>query len=277
MLTVPSDPLVELHYEDTGGPGRPVVLVHGWPLSGAAWAEQVPALAAAGYRVVTYDRRGFGRSASPTGGYDYDTLAGDLRALVVALDLHDAVLVGFSMGGGEVARYIGRFGEDRVGAAVFAGAVPPYLYASSDNPAGVIDDAAIADMEEALRSDRDDFLDGFVTQLFSAGDELTVTEAQRLAALELCHQSDEGAALACIGAFARTDFRNDIGRVTVPTLVIHGDTDGIVPLEASGTRTHKEIEDSRLHVVEGGPHGITTSHADEVSEALLDFLVSLRT
>lgn len=275
-FTVSSDSPVELHYEDTGGRGRPVVLVHGWPLSGEAWSAQAPALVDAGYRVVTYDRRGFGHSTKPTDGYDYNTLAGDLRALVTGLDLQGAVLVGFSMGGGEVARYVGRFGEDRVAGLVFAAAVPPCLYAKADNPEGPLDDDAIGEMQDGLRAGREEFFDGFTRQFFSAGDTLAVTEAQRRAAVELCLQSDQTAALECIGSFSRGDFRNDISRVTVPTLVIHGDADGIVPFEASGSRTHHDIEGSRLHVVEGGPHGINTSHAEEFTRTLLEFLAALR-
>ncbi len=271
MPTVAVDQDTELHYEDRGQ-GRPVVLIHGWPLSGAAWQPQVPALLDAGYRVLTYDRRGFGESAKPETGYDYDTLATDLAALLTELDLHQVTLVGFSMGGGEVVRYLSRHGSDRVHSAVLAAAVPPYLYQADDNPDGGLDDTAIAEMEGGLREDREAFFDQFMTAFFSAGDDLMVTEQQRQDALSLCRQSGETAALACIGAFARTDFRGDLQRVTVPTLVIHGDADGTVPFEVSGRRTHETLGSGQLHVVSGGPHGINTSHTEEFNRALLGFL-----
>jgi pimeloyl-ACP methyl ester carboxylesterase len=159
---------IELYYEDHGS-GSPVVLIHGWPLSGRSWEDQVPALVEAGYRVVTYDRRGFGKSSQPFGGYDYDTFAADLDALLTHLDLRDATLVGFSMGGGEVARYIGRYGSDRVAKTVLAAAVPPYLYQSDDNPEGGLDDATIQQFKDGVRGDRIAFLDGFTTDFFTAG------------------------------------------------------------------------------------------------------------
>ena len=169
MLTVGTDngTPVELHYDDVGA-GRPVVLIHGWPLSGRSWESQVPALVEAGYRVVTYDRRGFGASSQPWDGYDYDTFAADLDALMNHLDLRDAALVGFSMGGGEVVRYLASYGSDRVGKAVLASAVPPFLYKTDDNPDGGLDDATIATMEAGVRSDRIAFLDGFCTSFFTA-------------------------------------------------------------------------------------------------------------
>lgn len=274
-LTTDSDAPVELHYEDTGGHGRPVVLVASWPLGGESWSEQVPALVDAGYRVVTYDRRGFGRSQKPDSGYDYDTLAEDLRGIITGLDLQGAVVVGFSMGGGEVARLVGRFGEDLLAGTVFAASVTPCLYSSADNPTGPQTDEAITEMQDGLRGGRDAFFDGFTTTFFSAGDELKVSESQRRSAIDLCLQSDQQAALECIDAFSRTDFRNDLSRVTVPTLVIHGDADGIVPFDASGALTHRAVEGSTLHVVAGGPHGINVSHPDEFNEVLLGFLNSL--
>jgi non-heme chloroperoxidase len=274
-LTVPGDSPIELHYEDTGGPGRPVVLIHGWPLSGRAWSAQVPALVEAGYRVITYDRRGFGQSDQPPEGYDYDTLAGDLRAVITDLDLHAAVLVGFSMGGGEVARYVGRFGDDDLAGVVFAAAITPCLHQKTDNPSGPMTDEAVTELQDGLKAGREGFFDGFMRTFFSAGDELKITEQQLEDTLPLCHESDQTAAVECIDAFSTTDFRNDISRIGVPTLVIHGDSDSIVPLEVSAELTHKAIEGSTLHVIEGGPHGINTSHADEFTQALLDFLGSL--
>lgn len=262
----------KVHVEDTGGPGRPVVLIHGWPLSGASWSEQVPALTAAGLRVIAYDRRGFGRSDKPRGGYDYDTLADDLDALLTELDLHDVSLVGFSMGGGEVARYISKHGEERLHSVVFAAAVPPYLPKTDDNPDGPLDDATANTMKSGLEGDRDSFFDGFVTQFYSAGDDLMVTEAQRQEAIALAQQSDQRAALGCMAAFGSTDFRADLPKVTVPTLVIHGDRDGVVPFEGSGARTHKAIAQSELVVIEGAPHGCNVSHAVEFNTVLVNFL-----
>jgi non-heme chloroperoxidase len=253
------------------GEGRPVVLIHGWPLSGEAWSEQVPALRDAGYQVIAYDRRGFGQS-DPGDGYDYDALADDLHNIISDLDLSDVTLVGFSMGGGEVARYVSRHGQDRLHSVVFAAAVTPSLMRSEDNPDGPLTQEAAAEMREGVESDRDAFFDGFVTTFFSAGDELKVSEEQREAAIALCRQSNQEAVLGCMEAFATTDFRGDLAEVRVPTLVIHGDSDAIVPFEGSGKRTHETIEDSELVLVEGGPHGLNVSHAKEFNAALLAFL-----
>lgn len=262
----------KVHVEDTGGAGRPVVLIHGWPLSGEAWKDQVGPLAAAGFRVIAYDRRGFGRSDKPGGGYEYDTLAEDLNGVLDELDLSDVTLVGFSMGGGEVARYIAKHGEDRLHSVVFAAAVPPYLAQSDDNPDGPLDDETAEQMASGLKDDRDSFFDEFTTQFFSVGEELKVTEDQRQEAVSLCHQSDQTAALGCMEAFATTDFRDDLPKVTVPTLVIHGDGDGTVPFEGSGKRTHEAIPHSELVVISDAPHGLNVSHAGEFNSALLTFL-----
>jgi non-heme chloroperoxidase len=263
---------VKIHVEDTGGEGRPVVLIHGWPLSGASWQDQVPALVQAGYRVVSYDRRGFGQSDKPRGGYDYDTLADDLAALLDGLDLRDVTLVGFSMGGGEVARYVARHGEDRLHSVVFAAAVPPYLLQTDDNPDGPLTEDAAKEMEDGAKGDRDAFFDQFTTQFFSAGGQLKVTEQQRQEAIALCRQADDRALIGCMQAFGTTDFRDDLTKVTVPALVIHGDGDATVPFEGSGKRTHEALAHSELHVIEGGPHGINVSHADEFNRVLVDFL-----
>ena len=264
---------IELHYEDYGS-GKPVVLIHGWPLSGRSWEAQVPALVAAGHRVIAYDRRGFGGSSQPWSGYDYDTLAADLNELMTQLDLQHATLVGFSMGGGEVARYISTYGTQRVAKAVFAAAVPPYLYKSADNPEGGLNDATIAGFENGLGADRIAFLDGFSTGFFSAGGTLKVSEAQRNYALDIAAIASPKGTLDCIHAFAHTDFRADLAKVTVPTLVIHGDSDAIVPFEVSGARTHKAIAGSTLVLVKDAPYGFNLSHAAEFNKGLLDFLAS---
>ncbi|SEP85949.1 Pimeloyl-ACP methyl ester carboxylesterase [Devosia sp. YR412] len=263
---------IALHVEDTGGTGRPVILIHGWPLSGKAWEKQVPALSQAGYRVITYDRRGFGQSEKPQDGFDYKTLANDLSDIIKDLDLKDVTLVGFSMGGGEVARYIADHGEDRLHSVVFAGAVPPYLMQGPDNPEGPLTKEKAGEMEAGLKADRAAFFDQFTKDFFSAKGVLKVSEADRQKAIALCQQSDQTAALGCMKAFGTTDFRDDLKKVTVPTLVIHGDSDGIVPLEGSGQRTHQAIASSKLVVVKDAPHGFNASHAEEFNAELIDFL-----
>jgi non-heme chloroperoxidase len=262
----------KVHVDDSGGSGRPVVLIHGWPLSGESWSEQVGPLRDAGYRVVAHDRRGFGRSDKPSKGYDYDTLADDLESVIDELELTDVTLVGFSMGGGEVARYLAKHGEERVRSAVFAAAVPPFLLQTDDNPDGPLTEDAAAEMTHGLESDRDTFFDGFTRDFFSANGVLKVTEQQRQDAIALCNQSDQKAALGCMEAFGTTDFRDDLTKVTVPTLVIHGDSDATVPFEGSGKRTHEAIASSQLVVVEDAPHGFNVSHAEEFNRALLHFL-----
>ena len=262
---------VELHYEDYGT-GKPVVLIHGWPLSARSWESQMLALIEAGHRVVAYDRRGFGTSSQPWGGYDYDTFAADLNALMEHLDLKEATLVGFSMGGGEVVRYLAKYGTARVAKAVLAAAVPPYLYKSADNPDGGLDDSTIASFESGVKSDRIAFLDQFSKGFFSAGGELKVSEFQRQYALSLAEVASPKGTLDCIAAFGRTDFREDLKKVTVPTLVIHGDSDGVVPFEVSGKRSAAAIPNSELVLIKDGPHGINASHSQEFNAALLAFL-----
>ena len=266
---------VELHYEDYGQ-GRPVVLIHGWPLSSRAWEAQVPALLEAGHRVVTYDRRGFGASSHPWGGYDYDTFAADLDALMTHLDLKDATLVGFSMGGGEVARTIAKYGTSRAARAVFVSAVPPCLLKKSDNPEGPLDEATIASFHEAVRNDRLAFLDSFMTNFFSANGKLGVSEAQRRYAIAIAQMASPKGTYDCITAWGTTDFRADLAKIKVPTLVIHGDSDAIVPFEVSGKRTAATIPGAETVILKNGSHGVTTSHAKELNQALLAFLAKHR-
>ncbi|MBO9531954.1 MAG: alpha/beta hydrolase [Solirubrobacteraceae bacterium] len=262
---------VELYYEDHGS-GAPVVLIHGWPLSGRSWEAQVPALIDAGYRVITYDRRGFGWSSQPWEGYEYDRFADDLAALLDHLDVSGATLVGFSMGGGEVARYLGKHGSGRIAKAVFAAAVPPYLFKSDDNPDGGLDDATIAQFEGGVKGDRPAFLADFATNFFSAGDDLKVSKAQLHYFREIADFASPKGTLDCIAAFGRTDFRDDLAMIDVPVLVIHGDSDAVVPIEVSGQRTADTIDGAELHVIDGGPHGINASHSGEFNQALIDFL-----
>ncbi len=262
---------IELHYTDQGA-GAPVVLIHGWPLSGRSWESQVPALVDAGYRVITYDRRGFGESSQPWEGYDYDTFAADLAALLTHLDVADATLVGFSMGGGEVVRYLATYGTARVSRAVLASAVPPYLYQSDDNPDGGLDDKTIEAFQAGITADRPAFLDDFTTQFFSSGRKLQVSEQQRLHAVSLALPASPKGTLDCVTAFGRTDFRADVAQVSVPTLVIHGDSDAIVPFEVSGQRSAQLIPGAQLVVIKNGPHGVNVSHPAEFNAALVGFL-----
>jgi len=262
---------IELYYEDLGA-GKPVVLIHGWPLSGASWEKQVAALLAAGYRVITYDRRGFGRSAQPYGGYDYDTLTADLHKLVLKLDLRDVALVGFSMGGGEVARYLGRYGSDRVNKAVFISSVPPFLLKTADNPEGV-DGGVFKGIEKALVADRPAFLSAFLKDFYNfdlLGGKLISDQAVQANWNVAVGASAKGT-LDCVSAWG-TDFRRDLSLIDVPTLVIHGDADRILPLAATGTRTHKAVKGSRLEVVKDGPHGLLWTHAGKVNLELTQFL-----
>ncbi|MEV6597975.1 alpha/beta hydrolase [Actinoplanes sp. NPDC051346] len=271
MPTITVSAGVDLHYQDHGA-GDPVVLIHGWPLSGRSWEAQIPALVAAGKRVITYDRRGFGQSSQPWDGYDYDTFAADLDALLTQLDLTGVTLVGFSMGGGEVARYLGTYGSGRISKAVFAGAIPPYIRKSEDNPDGALDDAAIQSFQHGVTADRIAFVDGFATGFYLAGDKPTVSDSQVRFAQELAHLASPKATLDSIAAFGYTDFRGDLEKIDIPTLVIHGDSDAIVPIENSGKRTAESIPGAKLVVIENGPHGINTSHPAEFNEALISFL-----
>jgi pimeloyl-ACP methyl ester carboxylesterase len=250
---------IDLYYEDHGT-GKPVILIHGWPLSGASWEKQVAALLDAGHRVITYDRRGFGRSSQPSTGYNYDTLAEDLHKLVTKLDLRDFALVGFSMGGGEVARYLGTYGSEGVSKGVFISSVPPFLLKTADNPEGV-DGSVFEGIKKAIAADRPAFLSVFFADFYN----VDVLGGKRI--------SDQVAkgTLDCVPAWG-TDFRKDLSRINVPTLVIHGDADRILPIAATGIRTHKAVKGARLVVVEGGPHGLIWTHAKKVNRELLDFL-----
>ncbi|HEX6470421.1 MAG TPA: alpha/beta hydrolase [Streptosporangiaceae bacterium] len=265
---------VKLYYEDHGS-GRPVVLVHGWPLSGRSWERQIPALIDDGYRVITYDRRGFGWSSQPWEGYDYDTLAADLHHLIEHLDLTEAALVGFSMGGGEVARYVGKYGTGRVAHAVLAAAVPPYLYRTADNPEGGIDAATLTGFHDAIRTDRIAFLEEFVTTFFSVrGRTDLVSEPLRRYNVAVAAGASPKGTLDCATAFTKTDFRQDLTAFSIPTMVIHGDSDAVVPFEASGRRTAQAIDGSKLVLVRDAPHGHNVTHAETFNAELLTFLRS---
>ncbi len=261
---------IELYYEDRGS-GQPVVLIHGYPLSGASWEKQVPVLLDAGYRVITYDRRGFGKSSQPAAGYNYNTFSEDLRQLITYLELQDVILVGFSMGGGEIARYFGRFGSQGVRKAVIMGGVPPFLRKTDDNPEGA-DASVFEGIHQAVLADRYAFFTQFFKNFYNTDQLLgkRVSEDVVRASWNLAAGASAIASEACVPSW-QEDFRQDLNRVDVPTLVIHGDEDRIVPFEVSGRRTAKLVEGARLVVIKGGPHCITWTHADEVNDALMSF------
>jgi non-heme chloroperoxidase len=264
---------IDIYYEDHGA-GLPVVLIHGYPLSGRGWDKQVPALLEAGYRVITYDRRGFGKSSQPATGYDYDTFAADLNALLEYLDLRDAVLVGHSMGTGEVTRYLGRYGSARVAKGVLVSPIPPYLLQADDNPDGV-PQALFDGFAQAARADTPAWMKGFLDNFYNMdtlGGTLVSDQAWQ-ASWNLAVTASATAAVACIGTWT-TDFRDDLAKVDVPVLVLHGDEDRVLPLDKTASRLPGLVKDVRLVVIPGGPHAIPWTHADQVNNALLDFLRS---
>jgi len=273
-ITTTGDKPIALHYTDTGGEGRPIVLIHGWPLSGEAFADNRAALVRDGHRVITYDRRGFGRSDKPKGGYEYDTLASDLNDLMTTLDLQDAVILGFSMGGGEVARYCSTYGTDRLAGTVLSGSICPALCIRDDNPDGAMPMSGFEGMADACAHDKNGFLDQFITWFFSNDEGLTVDEATRRVSLRIALQCDQDAAVACILAWG-TDLRDDCTKIDVPTLVLHGDGDQNVPLAKSSARVGEYIPNSQLYVVRGGPHGLNVSNQAEWEGLLLRFLETL--
>ncbi len=262
---------IDIYYEDHGS-GTPVVLIHGYPLSGASWEKQVPVLLDAGHRVITYDRRGFGKSSQPTSGYNYDAFAEDLHKLVTQLGLRDFALVGFSMGGGEVARYLGKYGSKGVNKAVIISGVPPFLLKTPDNPEGV-DGSVFEGIKKAIVADRYAFFTDFFKNFYNTDLLLgkRVSEQAVQASWNIGAGASATASLACVPTW-HEDFRNDLSRVDVPTLVIHGDADRILPIAASGLRTAKLIKGARLLVVKDGPHCITWTHAEQVNGGLLEFL-----
>jgi non-heme chloroperoxidase len=262
---------IELYYEDHGS-GPTVLLIHGWPLSGRSWERQTRALLDSGHRVITYDRRGFGQSSQPTMGYDYDTFAADLDKLMTGLDLNDVSLFGFSMGGGEVARYIGRYGTSRLSRAGFLAGVPPSLGKSDDNPAGV-DQATIEGIRAAITADRLAFLTTFYADFYNTDTYLGTRISE-----EVLHDSWNVAAAAsphgtwaCVTAWV-TDFRGDLPKIDVPTLIVHGTEDRVLPIDATGRRMHAALPDARYVEIDGGPHGMLATHAADVNRELLAFL-----
>ncbi len=262
---------IELHYDDHGT-GQPVVLIHGFPLNGRSWERQERVLLAAGYRVISYDRRGFGLSSQPTVGFDYDTFAADLHTLVEHLDLQDAALVGFSMGSGEVTRYLATYGSARVRKAALLGAIPPFLLQTDDNPGG-IPGQVFEDIKATIAADRYAFFDGFFANFYNT-DVLggtRISDAALRASFIVAAGAGPHATYACVDTWL-TDFRADLPKIDVPTLVVHGTGDRILPFEVTAGRLGDLIADVRVVPVEDGPHNIGWTHFEEVNQALLDFL-----
>ncbi|PNY80480.1 alpha/beta fold hydrolase [Deinococcus koreensis] len=265
-------PATELYYE-TYGQGRPVVLIHGWPLSGRMWERQIDALRHAGYQVVAYDRRGFGQSGKTATGYDYDTFASDLNDLLGALDLRDVTLVGFSMGGGEVSRYAGLYGTERLRSAMLVASIAPFLLKTADNPDGGLAEADVEGMMAKVAANRPQFLAGFTKEFLNWDENGAALGDEFLDfAATMYLQASPVASQECVRAFGTTDFRADLAKLTVPTLVVHGDSDRIVPLEASGQRVPQYQPNAELHVMKGAPHGLNSTHAEEFNRVLLDFV-----
>jgi pimeloyl-ACP methyl ester carboxylesterase len=264
---------IGLHYDDQGS-GQPVVLIHGFPLNGRSWEKQVPALLGAGYRVITYDRRGFGQSSHPVTGYDYDTFAADLDALLNALDLHDVVLVGFSMGTGEVARYVGTYGTARVAKVAFLASIPPYLLQAEDNPEGV-PQQVFDEIVAGIDADRYAFLTSFFQNFYN----LDVFLGSRISEEAVRKSWQDGSLASAVATRAvvgtwLTDFRADLPKVDVPALVLHGTGDRILPFSITGDRLHKALPASTFVVLDDAPHGLLWTHHAEVTAALLNFLDS---
>jgi non-heme chloroperoxidase len=263
---------VKLYIKDSGGDGTPVVMIHGFPLSHEAFEKQFDSLKQSGLRPIAYDRRGFGSSEKPAGGYDYDTLSDDLLNVLMQLELKKAVLLGFSMGGGEVARFVGRHGQDRLLGVIFAAAVTPFLAKTTDNPNGPLEQAKAREKLESLKKNREDYFEKFVSKFYEVEGDVVVDQSEIDKAVSLCKQSDDTAAIECMRAFSTTDFRQDLNKITIPTLVIHGDSDAVVPFEGSGKLTHSSIGQSELELIEGGPHGINVSHADLFNQRVIAFI-----
>ncbi|HEX9952230.1 MAG TPA: alpha/beta hydrolase [Rubricoccaceae bacterium] len=261
----------EIFYQDLGS-GRPVVLIHGWPMSHRMWEPQVPVLTNAGFRTVAYDRRGFGHSGFPSGGYDYDTLAADLNDLLTELDLRDVTLVGFSMGGGEVARYLSRYGTDRVSSVALISAVTPFLMQTESNPDGA-PPQVFETMLHDMTTDRLAFLQAFGKQFFNAGLlSHPVSQGVLDYAFGIASMAQPLATVECAKAFAGTDFRPDMAAFTVPTLIVHGSADQTVPIEVSGERAAKAIPSAHYEIIDGAPHGLYQTHPEAFNRILLDFL-----
>ena len=263
---------IELYYEDHGS-GQPVVLIHGYPLDGTSWEKQTAVLLDAGKRVITYDRRGFGRSSKPTAGHDYDTYAADLSALVSALDLQDAVLVGFSMGTGEVVRYISRYGSHRVAKAVFIGALQPFMLKTDENPSGAMSQTDVDGFLDTIKADRYAFFTGFLQNFYKTDENLgtRISEEALRNSWQLAANMSPYTSVWAVAAWF-TDWRADIDTIDVPALIMHGTGDVNVPIDVTSRVLAKMLPSATYIEIEGAPHGMLWTHGEEINKALLDFL-----
>lgn len=264
---------IQLYYEDYSE-GQPVILIHGWPLSHKMWEYQVPVLVEAGYRVITYDRRGFGQSDRPWSGYNYDSFASDLNDLMNHLDLSNVVLVGFSMGGGEVARFIGNYGTSKISKVVLMSAVTPFMLQTTDNPSGV-DESVFEGIKTGITKDRAGFMKEFGKGFVGYEDNHeNISMAQVDFNWNIAVHASQKATLDCVDAFGKTDFREDCKKIDTPTLVMHGNADAIVPMEVSGEKAKDIIPGAKFKIIDKAPHGLMFTHTEVVNEILIDFLRS---
>ncbi|WP_127845008.1 alpha/beta fold hydrolase [Psychroflexus aestuariivivens] len=262
---------VKLFYQDYGE-GQPVILIHGWPLSHKMWEYQVETLVDEGFRVISYDRRGFGESTKPWSGYDYDTLAKDLKDLIEELKLDDVILVGFSMGGGEVARYVGKYGTSKLSKAVLVSAVTPFMLKTDENDA--VDESVFEDMKKGISDDRANFFKDFGKNFvnFENFKDTRISQAMVDLNWNIAMQASRKATLDCVDSFGKTDFRTDCKKFDIPTLIVHGDNDQIVPLEVSGEKAADIIPNSKLEIIQDAPHGLVFTHPEDFNYILLGFI-----
>ena len=262
---------INLFYEDYGE-GKPVILIHGWPLSNRMWEYQISEIVDAGFRCIAYDRRGFGDSDKPWNGYDYDTLAKDLNDIITNLGLTNVTLVGFSMGGGEVARYIGNYGTAKLDKAALISAVPPFMLKTDDNPDG-LEKEVFEGFKKELRKDRPGFLSGFGDDFLNFEDNSDrVSEDMAHYYWTIGCQGSSNATIKCVDSFGMTDFREDLKKFDIPTLVVHGDADGVVPIEMSGKKSADMIKNSEFHTIQDAPHGLVLTHTAEFNKIFIEFL-----
>lgn len=262
---------VDIFYEDYGS-GQPVILIHGWPLSRKSWEQQVWKIVEEGFRCISYDRRGFGISSQPWGEYDYSALASDLNSIIEELDLKDAILIGFSMGGGEVVRYLTDYGADKISKAALISSIIPLVKKKDDNPDGVPQDA-LDGIKESLQNDRVGFLKEFGKGFYNFDDNKDrVSQAQLDYDFTIASFASPRATIQTALAWMNTDFRPELKNVTVPTLIVHGDADETVPQATSADQAAKGIANNTYEVIKGAPHGLNITHADELNEILVSFL-----